>query len=69
MNNELNSLFQESGTSTTNPPIITSATTINSVEGDTINYEMVSDYGVGYEWENLPSGLVTVEGNTRNQDQ
>lgn len=60
----LNAIFQTSG-STGDVPIITSNTTINLVEGQTLNYELLADYGVGYEWGNLPSGVVTVEGNVR----
>ena len=60
----LNVIFTTSG-STGQAPIITSSTTINVTQGDTINYELTADYGVGYEWDNLPSGLVTVDGNIR----
>ena len=63
--NSLNSIFASSGTPLSNLPEITSPTSINSISGEVINYEMTSNYGVGYEWNNLPSGLVTVEGNTR----
>ena len=62
--NALNAIFQTSG-STGEVPIITSNTTINLVEGQILNYELLADYGVGYEWSNLPSGVVTVEGNVR----
>ncbi len=60
----LNAMFQAAG-STGNTPVITSSTSINVTEGDTINYELLADYGVGYEWSNLPSGVTTVEGNVR----
>ena len=30
-----------------------------------INYELTADFGVGFEWDGLPAGLTTVEGNTR----
>jgi hypothetical protein len=63
--NELNSVFQETGTGTDQLPAITSTTSINSVTGNTINYELIADYGVGYEWSNLPAGLTTAEGNNR----
>ena len=46
-------------------PNITSATTLSLTTGDTLNYTLTADYGVGYEWSNLPSGLVTVDGNVR----
>lgn len=62
----LNSVFHVSGSpDSSNIPNITSATTVNVTQGDTINYELTADYGVGYEWENLPTGLVTVEGSVR----
>ena len=60
----LNVIFTASG-STGQVPVITSNTTINVTQGDTINYELTANYGVGYEWSNLPSGLVTVDGNIR----
>ena len=63
--NNLNTIFVTSGTSTSNIPNITSSLEINSLVGDVINYELTADYGVGYEWGNLPSGLTTVNGNVR----
>ena len=61
----LNSLFGTSGTDSAQLPVITSNLVVNSVEGEVINYEMTADYGVGYEWDNLPAGMTTVEGNVR----
>ncbi len=63
--NALNTIFQASGSSDGEVPQIVSTTSINAVEGETINYELIANYGVGYEWDNLPSGLVTVDGNVR----
>ena len=63
--NALNAEFSASGSSTGVPPTITSATTVNMTQGDTLNYELVATKGVGYEWSNLPSGVVNVEGNMR----
>ena len=63
--NELNSLFQHTGGVTGIAPTITSATTVNLVTGDTLNYELVATNGVAYEWSNLPSGVATVDGNVR----
>ena len=63
--NELNALFQQSGGSSGSAPVITSATTVNMTQGDTLNYELVATNGVGYEWSGLPSGVVTVDGNVR----
>ena len=60
----LNAIFQTSG-STGNIPVITSNTSVNLTTGDTLNYELTSNYGVGYEWTNLPVGVTTVEGNVR----
>ncbi len=61
--NALNAVFTGSGSD--NIPVITSSLAINTTEGATINYELVATGGVGYEWSNLPAGLVTVEGNVR----
>jgi len=64
--NTLNSIFSSSGTPTGELPSITSALTVNSVEGDIINYELTANYGVGYEWDlSNVSGITTVEGNPR----
>ena len=64
--NALNAIFQLSGTPTNELPDITSALTINSVQGDTINYELTADFGVGYEWDfSNVSGITTVDGNVR----
>ena len=62
--NALNALFSVSGSPSV-APVITSSTSVSLTEGDTLNYELIATGGVGYEWENLPSGVVTVEGNLR----
>jgi hypothetical protein len=64
--NALNAMFNLSGTSQNQVPAITSSLSISCTEGDTINYELVADYGVGYEWDlSAVSGITTVEGNPR----
>tara|TARA_R110002051_G_scaffold834_2_gene4027 strand:+ start:1492 stop:2775 length:1284 start_codon:yes stop_codon:yes gene_type:complete len=63
--NALNAEFSAAGSSDGVAPVITSATTVNLTEGDTLNYELVATNGVGYEWDNIPSGVVNVEGNLR----
>ena len=63
--NELNAFFQQSGGASGVAPVITSSTTVNLTEGDTLNYELVATNGVAYEWTNLPSGVATVDGNIR----
>ena len=64
--NALNAIFSSSGTPTENAPNITSSLTISLVEGETLNYELTADYGVGYEWDlSNVSGVTTVEGNVR----
>lgn len=64
--NELNAMFSASGTPSGSAPTITSSLSISLTEGDTLNYELTADYGVGYEWDfsNVP-GITTVEGNPR----
>lgn len=61
--NNLNALFASGGGFAA--PVITSSLSINTTENAGINYEMIAVGGVGYEWLNLPAGLVTVEGNIR----
>jgi hypothetical protein len=63
---ELNALLQNSGNHTGELPTITSSLSITISQGDTLNYELTADYGVGYEWDlsNVP-GVVNVEGNVR----
>ena len=64
--NTLNALFQNTGASTGSIPSITSSLTISLTEGETLNYELTADYGVGYEWDlSSVSGITTVEGNSR----
>lgn len=63
--NALNAAFSSGGGPSGNVPVITSATSIALTTGDTLNYELTATDGVGYEWESLPSGVVTVEGNVR----
>ena len=61
-----NSVFSSSGTPSGEPPSITSPLAISLVEGETLNYELTADYGVGYEWDlSNVSGVTTVEGNVR----
>lgn len=64
--NALNAIFTNSGTPTGNVPTITSALTVQMVQGSSLNYELIALYGVGYEWDlsSVP-GIVTVEGNVR----
>ena len=62
----LNAIFSSSGTPTTSIPNITSGLAISLVGGETLNYELTADYGVGYEWDlSNVSGVTTVEGNVR----
>ncbi len=64
--NTLNAIFQTSGSSQGLAPTITSSLAISLTEGDSLNYELTADYGVGYEWDlSSVSGVTTVEGNTR----
>jgi len=64
--NTLNALFQNTGASTGSTPSITSSLAISLTEGETLNYELTADYGVGYEWDlSSVSGITTVEGNSR----
>lgn len=64
--NELNALFQNSGTSTGNVPNITSSLAISLVEGQTLNYELTDDYGTEYEWDtSAVSGVVVTSDNRR----
>ena len=62
----LNAIFQSSGTPTGDIPNITSSLAISLTEGETLNYELTADYGVGYEWDlSNVNGVTTVEGNVR----
>ena len=64
--NALNAILASSGASGTELPAITSNLTINLVEGETLNYELTANFGVGYEWDlSAVSGVTTVEGNIR----
>ena len=64
--NALNAIFTNSGTPTGDAPTITSPLTVELQEGDTLNYELIATFGVGYEWDlSNVSGITTVEGNIR----
>jgi len=64
--NELNAIFSSAGTPTGEVPEITSSLAISLVQGETLNYELTADYGVGYEWDlSNVSGVTNVEGNVR----
>ena len=64
--NELNALFQHSGSSTGQPPSITSSLAVTMTQGSTLNYELTANFGVAYEWDlSLVNGIATVDGNVR----
>ncbi len=64
--NTLNVLFQNTGSSTGQAPSITSSLAVSLTEGETLNYELIADYGVGYEWDlSNVNGIASVEGNIR----
>lgn len=64
--NTLNALFQNTGTASADLPSITSSLSVSLTEGDTLNYELTANKGVGYEWDlSNVSGVTTVEGNIR----
>ena len=64
--NELNALFQHSGSSTGQAPSITSSLAVTMTQGSTLNYELTATNGVGYEWDlSNVGGIVNVEGNVR----
>ena len=64
--NSLNAIFQNTGTASGNAPSITSSLAVSLTQGETLNYELTADYGVGYEWDlSNVSGISTVEGNIR----
>ena len=64
--NQLNALFQNSGASAGELPVITSPLAVTLTTGDVLNYELTANYGVGYEWDlSNVSGITNVEGNIR----
>lgn len=65
--NALNAIFSETGSPiSTNIPVITSSLGISASDGEPINYFLTADYGVGFEWDNIPSGLGIAQENERN---
>ena len=64
--NALNVEFTATGTASSEQPLITSPLGVSLTQGETLNYELTADYGVGYEWDlsNVP-GITTVDGNPR----
>ena len=66
VSNALNAIFVSAGTSGAELPVITSNLSASITAGETLNYELTADYGVGYEWDlSAVSGVVNVEGNPR----
>ena len=63
--NELNSLFTQTASAGGSAPVITSPTTVNLTQGETLNYELTATGGVAFEWVNIPQGITTVDGNNR----
>lgn len=63
--NALNAILYQTGTVAL-PPVITSSTTVTVTDGDPVNYLATADRGVAYEWQNLPSGIVPINGRERN---
>lgn len=63
--NNLNALLRQTGGSPGVAPVITSPTSITVVDGDPVNYVLTATDGVGYEWDNIPLGLATKNGNLR----
>lgn len=62
----LNTIFNNAGTPTGDAPTITSPLSVTLTQGNTLNYELTADFGVGYEWDlSSVSGVTTVEGNVR----
>lgn len=64
--NALNAVFSASGSSSGNAPVITSSANVSLTTGETLNYELTANFGVGYEWDlSNVSGITLVEGNPR----
>jgi len=62
----LNAIFQDTGSGTdTSAPTITSPLTIATSDTTPILYTMTADLGVSYYWANLPTGLFTLNGDSR----
>lgn len=62
----LNAIFQVAGNADGEVPVITSSLAVSLTTGDTLNYELTANYGVGFEWDlSNVSGITTVEGNVR----
>ena len=63
--NALNAILRHTGGPDGEIPVITSATSLTVTDGDPVNYTLTADYGVAYEWANIPTGLAAQNGNTR----
>tara|TARA_R110000824_G_scaffold355165_1_gene542295 strand:+ start:3961 stop:5241 length:1281 start_codon:yes stop_codon:yes gene_type:complete len=64
--NTLNAMFSSAGTPTSEAPTITSSLSVSLTQGETLNYELTANLGVGYEWDlSSVTGVTTVEGNPR----
>lgn len=63
--NALNALFYQTGNADGTAPTITSPTTINLNQGDTISYTLTSVGAVEFEWIGLPNNLTVSALNRR----
>jgi len=52
---------------TPNPPLpeITSSLTLEIEQTESLDYELTADFGVGFEWDDLPLGVFARNGNVR----
>lgn len=64
--NEINALLQHTGSSSGQPPSITSSLAVTLQAGTTLNYELTADFAIAYEWDfsNVP-GITNIDGNIR----
>lgn len=63
--NELNSLFTQTASISGSSPTITSSLAVTITENETLNYELMASFSVGYEWNTLPPGIVVSTTNRR----
>lgn len=64
--NEINTFIQQTGSANSALPVINSSMAVTLVEGNSLNYLLVTDYASAHTWGVLPGNLAVNDTNARN---
>lgn len=63
--NEMNALFTQTGSSSGNPPVLTSPDSVNTTQNVSIVYDLTANNLGGLYWTSMPTGLAPTLADTR----